>query len=112
MTENKEISNKINCTEREENTRGEKEREKYPTDNKLCSSCDTANVNRILKIRRYTQIRQADLVRLRVSLPKVQAFLMTADHNPSRYLLDSDALRGRFVKKPAQLELFSTDEMR
>ncbi len=70
------------------------------------------NVNRILKIRRYTQIRQADLVRLRVSLPKVQAFLMTADHNPSRYLLDSDALRGRFVKKPAQLELFSTDEMR
>ena len=70
------------------------------------------NVNRILKIRRFTQIRQADLVRLRVSLPKVQAFLMTADHNPSRYLLDSDALRGRFVKKPAQLELFSTDEMR
>lgn len=70
------------------------------------------NVDRIIKIRRYTRIRQADLVRLRVSLPKVQPFLMTADHNPASYLLDSDALRARFVPKPQQLELFASDEMR
>ena len=70
------------------------------------------NVDRILKIRRYTRIRLADLVRLRVSLAKVQPFLMTADHNPSAYLLDSDSLRARFLPKPLQLELFASDEMR
>lgn len=70
------------------------------------------NVERILEIRRFTRIRLADLLRLRVSLPKVQPFLMTADHNPSAYLLDSDTLRMRFLPKPQQLELFSTNEMR
>jgi putative DNA modification/repair radical SAM protein len=70
------------------------------------------NVDRIIKIRRYTRIRQADLLRLRISLPKVQPFLMTADHNPASYLLDSEALRARFVPKPQQLELFASDEMR
>ncbi|MES2439168.1 MAG: putative DNA modification/repair radical SAM protein [Verrucomicrobiota bacterium] len=65
------------------------------------------NVDRILKIRRFTRIRQADLVRLRVSLAKVLPFLMTADHNPSAYLLDSDLLRARFLPKPQQLELFT-----
>jgi len=65
------------------------------------------NVDRILKIRRFTKIRLADLARLRVSLPKVQPFLMTADHNPAKYLLDSDRLRARFSPKPQQLELFT-----
>ena len=64
------------------------------------------NVDRILNIRRFTRIRQADLVRLRVSLAKVLPFLMTADHNPSAYLLDSDRLRARFLPKPQQLDLF------
>ena len=70
------------------------------------------NVERILQIRRFTRIRLADLVRLRVSLSKVQPFLKTADHNPTSYLLDSDALRARFLPKPLQLELFPTDEVR
>ena len=70
------------------------------------------NVDRILKIRRYTRLRLADLVQLRVSLAKVQPFLMTADHNPSSYLLDSDALRARFLPKPQQLELFTGDALR
>jgi putative DNA modification/repair radical SAM protein len=70
------------------------------------------NVERILQIRRFTRIRLADLVRLRVSLSKVQPFLKTADHNPASYLLDSDALRARFLPKPLQLELFPTDEVR
>jgi putative DNA modification/repair radical SAM protein len=70
------------------------------------------NVERILQIRRFTRIRLADLARLRVSLAKVQPFLKTEDHNPTSYLLDSDTLRARFVPKPAQLELFSADEMR
>ena len=70
------------------------------------------NVERILNIRRFTRIRLADLMRLRVSLPKVQPFLKTADHNPSAYLLDADSLRARFLPKPQQLELFAADEMR
>jgi predicted DNA-binding helix-hairpin-helix protein len=70
------------------------------------------NVERILQIRRFTRIRLADLVRLRVSLSKVQPFLKTADHNPASCLLDSDALRARFLPKPLQLELFPIDEVR
>jgi len=64
------------------------------------------NADRIIRIRRFTKIRLADLVRLRISLKKVQPFLITADHNPSAYLLDSDRLRARFAPKPEQLELF------
>jgi putative DNA modification/repair radical SAM protein len=64
------------------------------------------NADRILSIRRFSHIRLADLVRLRVSLKKVQHFVITADHNPSAYLLDSDHLRARFLPPPRQLELF------
>jgi putative DNA modification/repair radical SAM protein len=70
------------------------------------------NVDRILSIRRFTRIRQADLIRLRVPLQKVLPFLITADHHPAAYLLDSDRLRARFVPKPQQLELFAAHEMR
>jgi len=70
------------------------------------------NVERILHIRRFGKIRLADLVRLRVSLKKVQPFLITADHNPSSLLLDSDRLRARFLPKPQQLELFAPHEIR
>ncbi len=70
------------------------------------------NVDRIIQIRRFTRLRLADLVRLRISLHKVQPFLMTVDHNPASLLLDSDALRARYVPKPLQLELFAADEMR
>jgi predicted DNA-binding helix-hairpin-helix protein len=50
-------------------------------------------------------IHLADLVRLRVSLKKVQPFVITANHNPSAYPLDSDNLRARFVPPPLQPEL-------
>ncbi|MDP4720532.1 MAG: putative DNA modification/repair radical SAM protein [Akkermansiaceae bacterium] len=65
------------------------------------------NVARIIQIRRHTKIRLADLSRLRVSLSKVMPFLITADHNPSTLLLDSDRLRAKFAPKPQQLELFT-----
>ena len=70
------------------------------------------NVDRILHIRRFGKIRLADLVRLRVSLKKTQPFLITADHNPSSLLLDSDRLRARFLPKPQQLDLFAPHEIR
>lgn len=64
------------------------------------------NVDRIIAIRRHTHVRLEDLARLRVSLPKVRPFLITADHHPARYLLDSDRLIDRFLPKPVQLDLF------
>jgi len=64
------------------------------------------NADRIIHIRRYTRIRLSDLTRLRVSLSKVQPFIITADHHPDSMLLDSDKLRARFLPKPVQLELF------
>jgi predicted DNA-binding helix-hairpin-helix protein len=70
------------------------------------------NVDRILHIRRFGKIRLADLIRLRVQLKKVQPFLITADHNPSSLLLDSDRLRARFLPKPQQLDLFAPHEIR
>jgi putative DNA modification/repair radical SAM protein len=69
-------------------------------------------VDRLLQIRRFTKVRQADLVRLRVSVNKVMPFLKTTDHNPSTLLLDSDTLRSRFLPGPKQLELFTGNEMR
>lgn len=65
------------------------------------------NVTRILQIRRHTKIRLTDLTHLRISLKKILPFLITADHNPSSLLLDSDNLRAKFAPKPQQLELFS-----
>jgi putative DNA modification/repair radical SAM protein len=64
------------------------------------------NADRIIRIRRHTRIRLSDLARLRVSLSKVQPFIITADHHPNSMLLDSDKLRARFLAKPVQLELF------
>jgi len=64
------------------------------------------NTDRIIRIRRHTRIRLSDLARLRVSLSKVQPFIITADHHPNSMLLDSDKLRARFLAKPVQLELF------
>jgi len=67
------------------------------------------NVDRLLAIRRHTRVRLEDLARLRVSLPKVRPFLITADHHPARYLLDSDRLIDRFLPKPVQLDLFDDE---
>jgi predicted DNA-binding helix-hairpin-helix protein len=41
------------------------------------------NVDRILAIRRWHQLRADDLVRLRVSLKKTLPFIEVADHRPS-----------------------------
>jgi predicted DNA-binding helix-hairpin-helix protein len=61
------------------------------------------NVERILQARRYTRLRLADLLRLRVSMKKALAFLVAADHTPVG--LESDTLRLRFLPPPKQLEL-------
>lgn len=68
------------------------------------------SVGRIMQARRFRAVRLGDLVKLRVSLPKVQPWIITADHNPDVRLLDRLDLRGRIVKATEQLELFSTSQ--
>ncbi|MEO5917341.1 MAG: putative DNA modification/repair radical SAM protein [Luteolibacter sp.] len=63
------------------------------------------NVERILGARRFTRLRLADLVLLRLSMKKVLPFIIAADHTPTLLGLDSDSLRQRFLPPPKQLEL-------
>jgi putative DNA modification/repair radical SAM protein len=63
------------------------------------------NVERILSARRYTSLRLADLIRLRLQMKKLMPFMITADHHPAKLGLDSDSLRARFLPPPKQLEL-------
>jgi predicted DNA-binding helix-hairpin-helix protein len=65
------------------------------------------NVDRILDIRRYHQLRLADLAKLRVSLKKVKPFVLTADYNPDALRIDRQDLRQRVVRPYQQLELFA-----
>lgn len=63
------------------------------------------NAERILQARRFTRLRLADLIRLRVAMKKVLPFIITADHRPRLLDLDGDRLRQRFLPPPRQLEL-------
>jgi putative DNA modification/repair radical SAM protein len=63
------------------------------------------NVERILSARRFTRLRLADLLRLRVQMKKVLPFIQTPDHTPRSYELEGDDLRARFLPPPQQLEL-------
>jgi len=63
------------------------------------------NVDRILSARRFTRLRLADLVLLRLSMKKILPFIIAADHTPALLGLDSDALRSRFLPPPKQLDL-------
>ena len=63
------------------------------------------NVERILDARRFTRLRLADLVLLRLSMKKILPFIIAADHTPTLLGLDSETLRQRFLPPPKQLEL-------
>ncbi len=63
------------------------------------------NVERILSARRFTRLRIADLLRLRLPMKKVLPFIIAADHTPARLGLDDEALRARFLPPPRQTEL-------
>jgi putative DNA modification/repair radical SAM protein len=63
------------------------------------------NVNRIVAARRFTRLRLADLLRLRVPMKKVLPFIITADHTPARLGLDKVDLRARFLPPPQQMTL-------
>jgi putative DNA modification/repair radical SAM protein len=63
------------------------------------------NVERILAARRYTRLRLADLVQLRLSMKKIMPFIIAADHTPTLLDLDGASLRQRFLPPPEQMEL-------
>ena len=64
------------------------------------------SVDRLLVARRHRRLRLDDLARLRLSLPKVSPFVVTADHVPR--LIDSPVLRASLPRAPAQqLALFA-----
>lgn len=64
------------------------------------------NVARILNIRKFKRIVLEDLVRLRVSLSRAKWFIVTADHNPDVFKLDSATLPDAFRRKIVQPSLF------
>ncbi len=69
----------------------------------------TKSVERILKVRRWHQLRVEDLPRLRVSVKKVLPFVIVADFNAANLAIDSDALERRFRPENTQLDLFSAE---
>ena len=65
------------------------------------------SVERILVARRHSRLRLDDLARLRLSLAKVQPFVVAADHVPR--VTDSvrlECVLPRLGRPGAQLELF------
>ena len=66
------------------------------------------NAMRILSIRRYHRLSLDDLRKLRVPLGRCKPFVITADHNPSVTILDSQHLASR-TAPPEQLVLFQAE---
>lgn len=64
------------------------------------------NVSRILNIRRFHQIKLADLAKLRVRLNHAKWFVITADHNPNVFALDGEKLEEKIKPKVIQPSLF------
>lgn len=63
------------------------------------------NADRIIEARRFTRLRLADLIRLRLAMRKIMPFIITADHKPTLLEIDGDSLRQRFLPPPKQMEL-------
>ena len=61
-------------------------------------------VTRLLAIRRHHRISTTDLRKLRIRMSEARPFVITADSHPSPAVLDSTALRERFIQ-PVQLPL-------
>ena len=64
------------------------------------------NVSRILKIRRFHRIKLEDLAKLRVRLNRAKWFVVTADHNPDVFSLDTEKLEEKLKPKAVQPSLF------
>jgi putative DNA modification/repair radical SAM protein len=63
------------------------------------------NADRIIQARRFTRLRLADLIRLRLVMKKIMPFIIAADHKPTLLEIEGDSLRQRFLPPPLQMEL-------
>ncbi len=64
------------------------------------------NVERILQMRPYRKISLLDLSQLRVTLKRARYFVITSDHNPDLFLLDSQRLTEKLKPSAKQLSFF------
>lgn len=64
-------------------------------------------VQKILSIRRYTNITWHDLTKMRLPLDKIKPFIIVADYKPAMHLLDTENL-GLMLKQPKQMDLFGS----
>ncbi len=64
------------------------------------------SVDKLVRARRHTRLRMADLARLRLPMAKVAPFVIASDHQPGG-LLDSARLSQRLVPQPVQADLFA-----
>lgn len=64
------------------------------------------NVERILQLRRFHKIGLMDLKKMNVALSRAKYFVITADHNPDVWRLDTQDLSSRLRPPPKQLSLF------
>jgi putative DNA modification/repair radical SAM protein len=62
-------------------------------------------VDKIIRARRQTRLRMADIARLTSGLRRVRPFLIAADHSPAK-ITDRADLRQILVKRPRQMDLF------
>lgn len=63
------------------------------------------NAKRITKVRRYSALRVTDLIKMRVNLKKCLPFMITLDHQPAKFELDSEKIRALHAPPAQQLEL-------
>ena len=64
------------------------------------------NVERILQLRKFHKITLLDLQKMHIVISRAKYFVITADHNPNIWLLDSESLKSRLKPKAVQLSLF------
>jgi putative DNA modification/repair radical SAM protein len=66
------------------------------------------NVHRMVRIRKYRRLKLPDLACLKVPLSRAKYFIVTADHNPDVFQLDTARLPARLSPPVTQLSLFET----
>ncbi len=69
----------------------------------------TKSVERILRLRRWHQLRTEDLLRLHLPLKKLLPFVLTSDQNPATRILERSDLAAQLIAKPRQLDLFAVE---
>ncbi len=69
------------------------------------------NVKRIVRIRRYRSLSLTDLAKLKISIKKVQYFVVAAGHNPAVLQIDSPKLPKKFELASQQMGLFEAAEV-